>query len=135
MMVERVARQTVCGTVMRATAALLAAGALLWQLLAVPPLAMRMLSGPTAGIWRAAFCSSDPAGPPGVPAPQPASTHDHDGCPLCQSHSVPLAPIAFGVLIVAVVTNWRWVCPACLVAPAPAAPFRLYSPRAPPALA
>jgi hypothetical protein len=137
-MPELAARVTVLGTAVRATAAFGAAAALLVQLFVMPPLAMRMLSSLTSGGWPVALCSRGPVERTDAPTHQPqlpAAPHDHDGCPLCQSHSVPLAIIAVGVVILGATTSWRWLRRAMLVMPAPSAPFRLYSSRAPPALA
>ncbi len=138
MMPELAARVTVLGTAVRAMTAFVAAAASLLQLFVMPPLAMRMLSSLTSGGWPVALCSRGPAERSSAPAHQPqlpASPHDHDGCPLCQCHSVPLAVIAVVIVILALTTGWRWLRRAMLVIPVPSAPFRLYSSRAPPALA
>jgi hypothetical protein len=138
MMPELAARVTVLGTAVRAMAAFVAAAALLLQLFVMPPLAMRMLSSLTSGGWSVVLCSGGPAERSSAPAHQPqlpASPHDHDGCPLRQCHSVPLAVIAVVILILAVTTSWRWLRPVMLIIPVPSAPFRLNSSRAPPALA
>ncbi len=136
MMPELAARVTVFGTAVRAATAFVVASALLLQLVAMPPLAMRMLSGFNLGGWPVAFCSSGSAQPTSGPAHQPrlpASPHDHDGCPLCQNHSVPLAPIAVWMVTIAVIRSRRWLHCGRLITPVAIAAFRLYSARAPPA--
>jgi len=138
MMPERAARVTLGGTEVRALAHVVVAAALLLQLLMMPPLAMRMLSGVTSSNWPATLCASSSSARTSVPlpySPLPASSHDQDGCPLCQSHSVPLAPLVAGMVIVVLITRWRWLHGTTVVILAPSTPFRLYSSRAPPAAA
>jgi hypothetical protein len=137
-MSRRAACVTQIGGAARPLTGAAVAAALLLQLFVMPPLAMRMLSAMTAGGLPAALCASVSSArlpAPEQPSQPPALPRAHDLCPLCQSHSVPLSPIPVGIVIVALITSWRWVRRAALAMPAPAAPFRLYSARAPPALA
>ncbi len=111
----------------------LAAVALLVQLLASPPLAMRMLSDMAGGGWLGVLCSSGRDVRP-VPAPQsPAVPHAHDHCLLCQMHPPPLALAAAAGLVPAAATLWRQPAPVGMMMVAPVRPFAPYSPRAPPA--
>jgi Protein of unknown function (DUF2946) len=138
MMRERAARGVGTGSATRTTVAVLAAVALLLQLLVMPPLAMRMMGSHASTGRSVALCTSgsgEQASSPANQPRQPASTHDHNTCPLCQSHPVPLALLAVAIALLAATTRWRRLGQLTLALPAPAWPFRLYSSRAPPALA
>ena len=125
---------------MKRPAALLAAVAILLQVVALPPLAMRMLSG-LADASAVVLCTSHSAGPAtgpfGSPADRqsvPGAGHDHAGCLVCQAHSLPVALVAASTAVHLVAVRWQADATEWLTT-APNPRFRHYSSRAPPPLA
>ena len=123
--------QTTLRAMTRTTAGFLAVAALLLQLFAVPDLAMRMLSGLSFAGWSTALCASGS----GQPGHSPGLPHDHDTCPVCQTHAVPLGLAAAAILLLAPPVRWRRLDWVTTPTPVRARPFRLYRSRAPPILA
>jgi len=136
-MSQQTAGMATAGGALRTGVAAAVAVALLLQLLATPPLAMRMLSGLAQGAWSSVLCTSDGTERTSAPArdPQlPASPHHHDTCLLCQGHPVTLGLIAVAVIALAAggtfrMAEWTWRS-----ATTPPRLFGAYRPRAPPAL-
>jgi hypothetical protein len=119
--------QTTLRATTRTAAGFLAVVALLLQLFVAPDLAMRMRSALSFDGW-SALCASS-TGQPGHP---PALPHDHDTCPVCQTHAVPLGLVAAAILLLAPATPWRRPDWRTTATPLRARPFRLYRSRAPP---
>jgi hypothetical protein len=136
-MMQRLARRSEQANLARAAAALVAAFAILMQLMLAPPLLLRMAAD---AAWLAAIPTSHAgvapgpvadAGEPGQPA---LPAHDHAHCVLCQSHLVPLLAVAVALPLI-VAACWRLATQAAGAAmPRGRRRFESYASRAPPAL-
>jgi hypothetical protein len=135
---ERGSRTAVHCSAVRTIAAFAVAACMLLQLVLAAPLAMRVPASFYLAGWPVELCAMRSAGGTTDPAREPrppVSPHGHYGCPICQNHAVPMGILAGEMLLFIVATKWwRWLRPAVTTL-LPTRPFRLYSPRAPPALA
>ena len=136
MMPDRSRRTIVTSSGTPRVAAFAVAVTLLLNLIVTPPLAMRMLSDQVSTGWPVALCANGSAGHPDAPTNRlPGTSHDHGTCPLCQCHLIPFAIIAVAVSMSAAALCSQQSRHVALAQQPLAPPFRLYSPRAPPALA